>query len=148
MLLISCTGPRRGTKRAQTNHKLPPVDRRFVAKHGGIGLGGFPGPIELLRRLFKYLAERLGDRPMVQRFKSYPSILLPVGQGNQAQLARYDTKEVMKLLLFTFYVSYHTAISSSSLDLNQANLLFRFPISLLQPLSEKTRHFTIYLRTN
>ncbi|PVF97493.1 TrkH-domain-containing protein [Serendipita vermifera] len=86
-------GPKNGPRRRSTSYHIPHVDERFVTKNS-IGLGGFPGPMALVRRLWRFLAAKFEGRAAGRVFKSYPSKLLPLGQAEPGQLARYDTKEV------------------------------------------------------
>jgi hypothetical protein len=76
---------------------MPHVDQRFVTKQS-IGLGGFPGPIALVKLLWRYISAKLEGTRAGRAFKPYPSILLPIGQGEPGRLARYDTKEVIYIL--------------------------------------------------
>ncbi|KAG8830789.1 low affinity potassium transporter [Serendipita sp. 399] len=69
--------------------QMPEVDQRFVAQQS-IGLGGFPGPIDLLSRLFRRLrSSRLG-----RIIHGYPSISLSAGSAHSEQLERQNTKQV------------------------------------------------------
>jgi hypothetical protein len=95
--LQSSSGPRQRTLRPVTSYNLPQVEDHLISQHS-IGLGGFPGPIELLRRLGRLTSARLGKLKDGKFFRPSPSILLPLGQATPGQLERYDTKEVCELL--------------------------------------------------
>ncbi|KAG8784293.1 low affinity potassium transporter [Serendipita sp. 397] len=75
------------------SYKMPKVDPRFVTKTS-IGFGGFPGPIAILRRVFRAISHRWGSSRFGKVLKPYPSLLLPAGAARPEQLERYDTKEV------------------------------------------------------
>lgn len=85
--------PRQRTLKPSPSYNLPQVDHNLISKRS-IGLGGFPGPIELFRIVHNYLSARLRNSKYGNLFRPTPSILLPAGQTRPAELARYDTKEV------------------------------------------------------
>jgi hypothetical protein len=95
--LHSSSGPRQRTMRPSASYNLPQVDQHLISRRS-IGLGGFPGPIELLRRLGGLISARLARWKYGKFFRPEPSILLPLGQARPSQLERYDTKEVCDCL--------------------------------------------------
>lgn len=85
--------PRGKTMSQNPSYQMPKVDERFVSKDS-IGLGGFPGPIELTRRLFRALSARWDTTRFGRLFRPYPSVLVPIGSSAGAQFPRSETKEV------------------------------------------------------
>lgn len=72
---------------------LPNVDERFISEQS-IGFGGFPGPITIMRRIYRWILSKIPEKRRQSLLRPYPSRLLPIGTGTPGQLSRYDTKEV------------------------------------------------------
>ncbi|PVF97492.1 TrkH-domain-containing protein [Serendipita vermifera] len=75
------------------SYQMPRVDERFVSRHS-IGFGGFPGPIEIGRRLWRLVSTRWEATRIGRLFTPYPSVLLPMGQAQPEELSRNETREV------------------------------------------------------
>jgi hypothetical protein len=95
--LIALSGPKTQQMSRTASFQMPHVDERFVSRHS-IGFGGFPGPIEIGKRLWRRISTRWEATRIGRLFRPYPSVLLPMGQVQPEELSRYETREVQYLL--------------------------------------------------